>query len=236
MYPYISLGRGGGDSMITKRDLTVILLTLCLAAVLFIAFPTRSQTSHEYDPWADVSGPTIGEPDGNINMRDIQYEILHFNTFGTPVNRTDLLFPCPKFFYSNGEATSLLLGSEEGTTGWVTTKSTTIPSNTLTNGTLVIHWNRRALMANVDYQQYTCYMRITLNGTVEGYWQFNPPMLSVLEQDYEFKCTNHLAILIPNIDNSVDLLLNLDFRIDCTYAGDVNAFAEMNNNQFEVTG
>ena len=73
----------------TKRDLVVVLLTFCLSAVLFFAFPTRSQTSREYDPWADVSGPTVGQPDGTINMRDIQYEIMLFNTIGTPINRTD---------------------------------------------------------------------------------------------------------------------------------------------------
>lgn len=77
--------------MVTKKVLlTSILTTSCLFSILFMTFPTRS-SSEEYDPWADVSGPTIGEPDGTINMRDIQYEILHFNTFGTPVNRTSLL-------------------------------------------------------------------------------------------------------------------------------------------------
>lgn len=76
--------------MVTKKVLLAsILTTLCLFSVLFMTFPTRS-SSEIYDPWGDVSGPTIGEPDGTINMRDIQYEILHFNTHGTPMNRTQI--------------------------------------------------------------------------------------------------------------------------------------------------
>jgi len=60
-----------------KRDLIVaILATFCLTATLFLVLPSRST---EKDPWADVSGPTPSEPDGVVNMRDIQYEIIHFN-------------------------------------------------------------------------------------------------------------------------------------------------------------
>jgi hypothetical protein len=78
--------------MITRKNLVTILLAFCISAIMFIALPTRSQTSPAYDPWADVSGPISGEPDGTINMRDIQYEILHFNTFGAPINKTALLY------------------------------------------------------------------------------------------------------------------------------------------------
>jgi len=60
-----------------KRDLIIVALaTFCLTSTLFMILPSRSA---ERDPWADVSGPTIGEPDGTINMRDINYEIQHFN-------------------------------------------------------------------------------------------------------------------------------------------------------------
>ena len=60
-----------------KKDMIIVALaTFCLTSTLFMILPSRSA---ERDPWADVSGPTIGEPDGTINMRDINYEIQHFN-------------------------------------------------------------------------------------------------------------------------------------------------------------
>jgi len=59
--------------MITKKNLVAILLAFCISSIMFVALPTRSQTS-SYDPWADVSGPIAGEPDGKISMMDIAYE------------------------------------------------------------------------------------------------------------------------------------------------------------------
>jgi len=62
---------------LNKRDLVIVALaTFCLTSTLFMILPSRST---ERDPWADVSGPIVGESDGIINMRDIQYEITHFN-------------------------------------------------------------------------------------------------------------------------------------------------------------
>jgi len=64
-----------------KKDLIIaVLATFCLTSTIFMIFPTKS--AEPYNPWADVSGPTLGEADGTINMRDINYEILRFNTFG----------------------------------------------------------------------------------------------------------------------------------------------------------
>jgi hypothetical protein len=76
--------------MIAKKNFVAVLLAFYISSIMFVALPTRSQTS-SYDPWADVSGPTIGEPDGTINMRDIQYEIMLFNTHGTPIDRAEIL-------------------------------------------------------------------------------------------------------------------------------------------------
>lgn len=60
-----------------KKDLIIVVLaTFCLTATLFMILPSRST---EKDPWADVSSPIVGESDGKINMRDISYEIQHFN-------------------------------------------------------------------------------------------------------------------------------------------------------------
>ena len=64
-----------------KKDLFIVALaTFCLTATLFLILPSRS--AEPYNPWADVSGPIMGEPDGTINMRDINYEILRFSTSG----------------------------------------------------------------------------------------------------------------------------------------------------------
>lgn len=76
--------------MITKKNLVAVLLAFCISSIMFVALPTRSQTTSIYDPWADVSGPIAGQPDGVINMRDIAYEVMLFNTHGNPINRTQV--------------------------------------------------------------------------------------------------------------------------------------------------
>lgn len=76
--------------MITRKNLVAVLLAFCISSIIFVALPIQSQTSSVYDPWGDVSGPTLGQPDGVINMRDITYEILLFNTYGDPINRTQV--------------------------------------------------------------------------------------------------------------------------------------------------
>jgi hypothetical protein len=80
----------GDNVMITKKNLVAIMLAFCISSIMFAVLPIRSQTTSVYDPWADVSGPIVGQPDGVINMRDIAYEITLFNTNGTPLNRTQM--------------------------------------------------------------------------------------------------------------------------------------------------
>jgi hypothetical protein len=77
----------GGDSMTSKKDLSVtVLATLLLTATLFLITPTRSQTpSPTYDPWADINN------DGTINILDAIILGTHFLTSGTPINKTALL-------------------------------------------------------------------------------------------------------------------------------------------------
>jgi hypothetical protein len=76
--------------VIFNRNAVVVSLVFCICSVMFVALPIRSQVSPVYDPWADVSGLTIGQPDGVINMRDIAYEVSLFNTHGTPMDRTQV--------------------------------------------------------------------------------------------------------------------------------------------------
>jgi len=73
---------------LNKRDMIIVALaTFCLTATLFIILPSRSA---DYTPWGDVSGPTVGESDGTINMRDIQYEIMLFNTNGNTTRNVNV--------------------------------------------------------------------------------------------------------------------------------------------------
>jgi len=64
-----------------KLLVLTILLTFSITATLFSITPTHSATN-PYNPWDDVTGPTPGISDGIINMRDINYLILRFNTQG----------------------------------------------------------------------------------------------------------------------------------------------------------
>ena len=59
-----------------KNVIIVVVATCCLAMLLMMPL---SRSAEPKDPWADVSGTTKGVPDGTINMRDISYELLHFN-------------------------------------------------------------------------------------------------------------------------------------------------------------
>jgi len=80
-------------SLVNRRLIIVVFSIGCLMNVLLMAAPTRSGTldAGQYDPWADVSGPTQGVPDGVINMRDIAYEISLFNTHGIPIERSAVM-------------------------------------------------------------------------------------------------------------------------------------------------
>ena len=41
------------------------------------------------DCWFDVNGPTMGVSDGIVNMRDIQYLIIHFNAKASVPGKPD---------------------------------------------------------------------------------------------------------------------------------------------------
>jgi hypothetical protein len=67
-----------------KRQLAIVVVaTFCLMMLLTI--PLERSTP---DPWADTSGPTPGQPDGKVNMRDIAYEINQFNANLTGIPRS----------------------------------------------------------------------------------------------------------------------------------------------------
>jgi len=74
-----------------KNYLVAVLLSSMIIALMFIPM-SGSQTTAQYDPWADIND------DGIINLKDTVYTILLFNTKGDPtnVNVTNWMPPKPK--------------------------------------------------------------------------------------------------------------------------------------------
>jgi hypothetical protein len=78
--------RKGGDIMVTRKDLVIaVLSTFCLVSTLFMIVPTRSQTTHLYDPWIDT------DDDGDIDLYDAVELLTRYGSKGTPINKTELL-------------------------------------------------------------------------------------------------------------------------------------------------
>lgn len=78
--------RKGGDIMVTRKDLVIaVLSTFCLVSTLFMIVPTRSQTTHPYDPWIDT------DDDGDIDLYDAVELLTMYGSKGTPINKTQLL-------------------------------------------------------------------------------------------------------------------------------------------------
>ena len=72
--------------MTNKKDLIIMVLAaFCLTAVLFTILPVSSQGIHPYDPWWDL------DDDGRIDISDLARVSGAFGTYGTPINKTELL-------------------------------------------------------------------------------------------------------------------------------------------------
>lgn len=72
--------------MVTRKDLVIaVLSTFCLVSTLFMIVPTRSQTTHPYDPWIDT------DDDGDIDLYDAVELLTMYGSKGTPINKTELL-------------------------------------------------------------------------------------------------------------------------------------------------
>jgi hypothetical protein len=68
-----------------KNYLVAVLLCSMILALAFIQ-NSGSQTTFQYDPWADIND------DGKIDIKDVAYVSRLFGTFGDPVNKTALLY------------------------------------------------------------------------------------------------------------------------------------------------
>jgi len=70
---------------INKELLIAVLATFCLTSALFSVKPIGSQTTFQYDPWADIND------DGKIDAKDIGYTCRLFGTTGDPTKNVSVL-------------------------------------------------------------------------------------------------------------------------------------------------
>jgi hypothetical protein len=84
-----------------RRDLVVTaLLAFCLATLLFMVVPTRSQGFGEYDPWSDIDG------DGTIGILDVVQVTNKYATTGDPTRNVNVTNWPPSLGSSNPNYTT----------------------------------------------------------------------------------------------------------------------------------
>jgi hypothetical protein len=69
---------------INKELLIAVLATFCLTSALFSVKPIGSQTTFQYDPWADIND------DGKIDAKDIGYTCRLFGKTGDPTKNVSV--------------------------------------------------------------------------------------------------------------------------------------------------
>jgi len=69
---------------INKELLIAVLATFCLTSALFSVKPIGSQTTFQYDPWADIND------DGKIDAKDIGYTCRLFGKTGDPTKNVNV--------------------------------------------------------------------------------------------------------------------------------------------------
>jgi hypothetical protein len=109
------------------------------------------QSTGEPDPWADVSGPTPGQPDGTVNMRDIAYEVLHFNDNVSNMTR------------------------DVNVTNWPTTQSVVISDNSSRghfNFSLAANDNANFTISTDGFESVTVTINAVAANTVYGWYSF----------------------------------------------------------------
>ena len=68
-----------------RKEILIVLATFCLTATLFSIIPVGSQGVREYDPWYDIND------DGKIDLKDYFGVGLKYGTYGTAINKTQML-------------------------------------------------------------------------------------------------------------------------------------------------
>lgn len=97
--------------MITKRELVIAILTLCLTATLFTILPAGSKYSTsgmgEYDPWLDSN------EDGRINILEAIILGGSFGTAGDPTKNVNVINWPTKRTLNASLADNLVIGDGE---------------------------------------------------------------------------------------------------------------------------
>lgn len=218
----------------------------------------------DYDPWVDLNDDgkidgkdianvaarfgTLGTP---INKTALLLEILSridqlnstiieqqntINNLNTTINY--LSGTAIRFLYSNGNWADLVIGSISGsplTTGWVTAKSLTIPAGTLLNRTVLImlSWMAYQYMLGYPGPAFLGFGRLTVNEAVIDSWDLD--MYQSSDPTFEVWNTVNDVKKIENIDNSVEVVINLDFKLD-SYSPWPQTYARVVSTEFRVFG
>lgn len=230
------------------KSKNLVITTISIIFLAIASAPLSSQEGSSYDPWIDYND------DGDIDVNDLHELAAKYGTSGKPINKTELLLNLQsriealeakvqtleinavssKFLYSDSAYFDLAKNWEQGSTEWVTAKTVTIPSNSLLNSTIIIYFNLVSYCYIDD--AWTAHLRITVSGIERLYWpwvpQYNNPPASYLPMDTRLE-----AVKLNNIDNSAEVIINLDFKIDRTVSQNgPSAYARISNYEFIVMG
>jgi hypothetical protein len=175
----------------------------------------------------DSLNATIVEQQNIIN--NLNNAVIYLNETLTYINGSAL-----RFLYSDGNPVDLgIVGAPSPrTTGWVTIKSVTLPAKTLLNGTVLVllrYMGFRYLQTG-----FSGYARFTVNGEEKVSWVVgltdnNPPAaIEALDTVYDVR-------KLVDIDNSVEVTINLQCKIDST-ADNPQAYGRIITNEFRVFG
>jgi hypothetical protein len=92
---------------IRMNMIIAILITFCFTASIFMAIPTRNQsTTKTYNPLADIN------QDGKVSLQDLVLLALAYGTNGTPINTTELENQVTNLQNQNNQLQAWLEGNE----------------------------------------------------------------------------------------------------------------------------
>jgi len=162
----------------------------------------------------------------NTSVVALNSTITYFNTSIAYLSET-----ATRFLYSDELPVDLWITSGVGTTGWVTIKSMTIPPNTLLNRTVLM------LLSWMAYKtlspQFLGFGRLTVNGIVTDSWDIY--MIETPDPDIDAHFTTCDVKKLENIDNSVEVTIDLQFKID-SYGVVPQSGARIVTTEFRVFG
>jgi hypothetical protein len=138
-----------------------------------------------------------------------------------------------RFLYSDGLPVDLWIDSGIKDTGWVTVKSVAIPPNTLLNRTvlLLLSWMAYKTLS----PQYLGFGRLTVNNVTVDSWDIYMIQHPEPYDGYEAHFTTYEVKRLDNVDNSVEVTINLQLKID-SYGTVYPSYARIVATEFRVFG